>query len=206
LNQENNVELTGALFWRYMCRHLSEPMIEAMHIDIVSDDRFRAFLEDEYSKQKELEARLLTTPLPAGTIELAETTVFQRQLFSGEIEVTVQDKLESVRFWLWLLGVGLFTFGRMDVAYDVLWFSAALDAKQLDRGFSHHARRRPPLMLWQVLTALLPVPSGLHPLDNTEDFSRWLHANEDNLRWNEQTLRYEWIVSPLASATVFSPV
>jgi hypothetical protein len=70
----------------------------------------------------------------------------------------------------------LFTFGRLDVAEDIL------DNIPEGRG---SVRR----LAW-ALQALMSVPEGMDALKNPDAMREWLRENAGNLRWDEDAGRY----------------
>jgi hypothetical protein len=77
---------------------------------------------------------------------------------------------------LFVFAVGLFTFGRLDVAEDIV-----------HRAPKTGALRR----LELVLDVLLPLPNNLEPMYDPAGFQRWLAKHRNNLRWNSKSGLYE---------------
>ncbi len=108
------------------------------------DAALRAHLEARYAEEKARWAAV------AGQDAGAETT--------------------AVRNGLFVLAAGVFAYGRLEAAADVV-----------DHVPSSGAVRR----LALALAALLPLPPGLDPLADPEGFRRWLGAQRGALRWDE---------------------
>ncbi|OUL35449.1 hypothetical protein BV372_11440 [Nostoc sp. T09] len=119
--------------------------------DSDSDTAFRKYLECEYENAK---IRLLNL------------------LNEGALELVLKDK----RNGLFIISIGLFTFGNLDVAEDIL--------------DNIPAGRVPANHLAGVLSRLLPLPAGFSPLENPAVVKEWLKENRFRLIWDESLERY----------------
>lgn len=111
---------------------------------------------------------------------------FRKYLESNYIEVKKRfthfeeyglskSDLKVVRVELFVLATGLLTFGRLDVAEDIL-----------DCIPSSGSVRR----LTLALKAMLPLPEDLDPMKESDLVREWVRANAQNLKWNEQMGRF----------------
>jgi hypothetical protein len=87
-----------------------------------------------------------------------------------------ESHIKATRNGLFVLSIGLFSFGRLDVAEDIL------DNIPGGRGSVNH--------LVGVLNRLLPLPPGFNCRKNPIEFKEWLKANRSQLRWDESLERY----------------
>ncbi|MGB3760951.1 MAG: hypothetical protein WBA07_32030 [Rivularia sp. (in: cyanobacteria)] len=82
----------------------------------------------------------------------------------------------SYNLFLFIMAVGLFTFGRLDVYQDIL------------DNIPHR------LVRWKglsyVITRLLPTPAHLDPLQNPAEIAEWIKAKEPKLKWDESLEKY----------------
>jgi hypothetical protein len=88
-------------------------------------------------------------------------------------------KQTSIHIGRFIFAAGLFAYGQLDVADDLLDYMPS----------SGGIRK-----LALVLKALLPLPDPLHPLRDPEGTRLWLQNHRDRLQWNEAAGMYElWI-------------
>lgn len=87
-----------------------------------------------------------------------------------------QSIIKSHKNGLFIISVGLFAYGRLDVAEDIL------NNIPGGRGSINH--------LAGVLKRLLPLPSGYSPRDNPNAIKEWLRVKRSRLRWDELAERY----------------
>lgn len=116
-----------------------------------SDTDLRNYLESEYEKVKIRLSKLLN-------------------------EVVSESYLKSEKNGLFIISVGLFTFGRLDVADDIL--------------DNIPGRRLPASYLAGILNRLLPLSPGVSPLENPDAIKEWLEEKRSFLRWDESLERY----------------
>ncbi|MDY6897200.1 MAG: hypothetical protein SWZ49_03880 [Cyanobacteriota bacterium] len=116
-----------------------------------TDDDLYQIYESEYQKQK---SRILQV--------IAE----------GKSE----DVIASNNLFLFIMAVGLFTFGRLDVYQDIL--NNIPHRLVRWKGFSY------------VITRLLPTPAHLDPLENPDKIAEWIEAKEPKLKWDKSLEKY----------------
>lgn len=82
----------------------------------------------------------------------------------------------SYNLCLFIMAVGLFSFGRLDVYQDIL------------DNIPHR------LVRWKglsyVITTLVPIPAYLDPLENAANIAEWIKAKESKLKWDESLEKY----------------
>ncbi|MEM1394580.1 MAG: hypothetical protein AAGG00_15065 [Cyanobacteria bacterium P01_H01_bin.150] len=87
-----------------------------------------------------------------------------------------EDVEVSYNLFLFIMAVGLFSFGRLDVYQDIL------------DNIPHR------LVRWKrlsyVITRLLPTPAYLDPLENPTEIAEWIKAEESKLKWDESLEKY----------------
>jgi hypothetical protein len=137
-------------------RHFRKSILSEFHQYLASsnsglDTAFHKYLESEYKKVK---IRLLN-------------------LFN---QAASESALKSEKNGLFLISVGLFTFGRLDVAEDIL--------------DNIPGKRVPASHLAGVLNRLLPLPPGFSPLENPDAIKEWLEEKRSLLRWDESLGKY----------------
>ncbi|ALF55688.1 hypothetical protein ACX27_27100 [Nostoc piscinale CENA21] len=115
------------------------------------DTEFYTYLECEYDKVKIKLSKLFNE----GTSELL---------------------LKAEKNGLFLISVELFTFGRLDVAEDIL---DNIPGKRVTA--SHLAG---------ILNRLLPLPPGFSPFENPNAIKQWLEEKRSMLKWDESLERY----------------
>lgn len=86
-----------------------------------------------------------------------------------------QEQIMARRNGVFVLAAGLFAFGRIDVAEDLVEHLPP----------SGNVRR-----LAMALKALLPIPLEMDPLREPEGMAEWLRANASELGWDESAGRY----------------
>lgn len=116
-----------------------------------TDTAFREYLESEYESAKSRLSNLLS---------------------KGASELVVKGE----RNGLFVISVGLFTFGRLDVAEDIL--------DNIPGG------RVPANHLAGVLNRLLPLPADFSPRENPAAIREWLKVKRSRLKWDESLERY----------------
>ncbi len=84
--------------------------------------------------------------------------------------------IKSVKVSLFVFSAGLFTFGKLDVAEDILTGIPS------GRGSIRQ-------LAW-VLNVLLPMPKGFDALANPTAVWEWLKIKRSRLRWDENSERY----------------
>ena len=87
-----------------------------------------------------------------------------------------ESEIRNQKVGLFILSVGLFTYGRLDVAEDILTGIP---------GGRGSIRR----LTW-VMNVLLPLPEKLDALKQPDLVSEWLKINSDKLRWDESSETY----------------
>lgn len=85
-------------------------------------------------------------------------------------------KQTSIHIGRFILAAGLFAYGQLDVADDLLDYMPP----------SGGIRK-----LALALKALLPLPDQLHPFRDPEGTRLWLQNHRDRLQWNEEAGTYE---------------
>jgi hypothetical protein len=93
--------------------------------------------------------------------------------------VVVKDgdhKQEAIYIERFIFAAGLFAYGKLDVADDLLDYLPTSGGIQ---------------KLALALEALLPLPEKLHPLHNPEEVRLWLQNHRDRLQWNDEVGAYE---------------
>jgi hypothetical protein len=85
------------------------------------------------------------------------------------------DEITALKNGLFVYAVGLFAFGRANLAEEIL-----------DNMPSTGDVRR----LALALVALLPLPGGVDPLRDPEAVRTWLRAQLEGVRWDETIGRY----------------
>ena len=87
-----------------------------------------------------------------------------------------EDVIASHNLFLFIMAVGLFAFGRLDVYQDIL------------NNIPHD------LVRWKglsyVITRLLTTPTYLDPLENSTEIAKWIKAKESKLKWDESLEKY----------------
>ncbi len=91
-------------------------------------------------------------------------------------EEASESRIKATRNGLFVISVGLFCFGRLDVAEDIL------DNIPGGRGSVNHFAG--------VLHRLLPLPPGFNCLKNPNEIKEWLKLNRSQLRWDKSLERY----------------
>jgi hypothetical protein len=145
----NNV--SSARRYREIVRPRTVPKTNEASTHSEADINLREFLESEYEKEKSKLLQLIT--------EGASETV-----------------IKSESFFLFLISVGLFTFGRLDVYQDIL------------DNIPHTLIRFKGLSY--VITTLLPTPDNLDPLKNTAEIVEWIKTKRSKLKWDESVEKY----------------
>ena len=115
------------------------------------DAAFYSYLEHNYSAAKADLARLLAQGAPA-------------------------DEVRSARIWLFVSAAGLLTYGRLDVAEDIV--------RGIPEGRANMRR------LAGSIKALMPLPTELDPLRHPDRTLQWLLDNRNNLTWDASLQRY----------------
>ncbi|BAY83774.1 hypothetical protein NIES267_32670 [Calothrix parasitica NIES-267] len=87
-----------------------------------------------------------------------------------------EDVIASNNLFLFIMAVGLFSFGRLDVYQDILDNIPHRLVRW--KGFSY------------VITRLLPTPAYLDPLQNPAEIAEWIKAKEPKLKWDESLEQY----------------
>lgn len=100
----------------------------------------------------------------------------KKQLLSLVDENASESEIRNRKAGLFLISVGLFTYGRLDVAEDILTGIP---------GGKGQIRR----LTW-VMSVLLPLPEKLDALTQPDLVSEWLKMNRSKLRWNENSQTY----------------
>jgi hypothetical protein len=148
-----------------------------------SDRAFYDFLERDYEQTKEFLAYLLGEK--ATLSENNRVAIAFRQSYPNAENERIAD---GVKFHLYLIAAGLFTFGRLDMA------EVMLDNRREGIGLIARYIR--------TLSILTPLPQSLGPqlylerwpqADKLKRVKEWFEANKTKLRWNEAKERYEWI-------------
>lgn len=113
------------------------------------DNHFLKYLESSYKEEKE---RLKQLPQNVPESELAGS-----------------------RYGLFVLATGLFAYGHIEVAEDILnGIPPSGAVKQLAL----------------ALKAMLPLPNHFDPIKNPELIREWLRNNKTKIRWNEELGKY----------------
>lgn len=86
---------------------------------------------------------------------------------------------------LFFLAAGLLSFGKIDVAGDLIDY--------LPPG------RAGIRQLALALVALFPVPEHFDPLQDPEPIKKWLRQNRDQLDWNPNEGQFVWRDKPSSS-------
>jgi hypothetical protein len=94
----------------------------------------------------------------------------KKQLLQLVIENAPESVIKGEKMGVFILASGLFAFGHLDVAQDIL------DGIPSGRA---NIRR-----LALVLKALLPMPKNIDPLTNPLAVKEWLSIYRHNLEWN----------------------
>ena len=115
------------------------------------DEAFRIHLETLYKEEKKLLSLLVD-------------------------ENASEAEIRNREVGLFLIGVGLFTYGRLDVAGDILT-GIPEGRGQINR------------LTW-VLNVLLPLPDKLDALTQPDLVGKWLKLNSDRLTWDENSETY----------------
>lgn len=87
-----------------------------------------------------------------------------------------EDIIASYNLFLFIMAVGLFSFGRLDVYQDILDNIPHTLVRW--KGFSY------------VITRLLPTPPDLDPLENPDEIAEWIKAKYSKLKWDESLEKY----------------
>jgi len=87
-----------------------------------------------------------------------------------------EDVIASHNLFLFIMAVGLFSFGRLDVYQDILDNIPHTLVRW--KGFSY------------VITRLLPTPADLDPLENPDEIAEWIKAKYSKLKWDESLEKY----------------
>jgi hypothetical protein len=96
---------------------------------------------------------------------------------SESVDVKDGDsKQASIHIERFIFAVGLFAYGKLDVADDLL------DYLPTSGGIRKLAL---------AIKALMPLPEKLHPLRNPEGTRLWLQTHRDRLQWNDEVGVYE---------------
>lgn len=143
--------LSPARRFRSAIRPRTVPKINETSTDSEADIALRELLEAEYEKEK---SRLL-------------------QLFT---ERASEHAVKGETIFLFMISVGLFTFGRLDVAQDILDNIPHTNVRL--KGLAY------------VITRLLPTPDNLDPLKNTAEIVEWLKTKRSKLKWDESLEKY----------------
>ncbi|MEO0933656.1 MAG: hypothetical protein AAFY21_07825 [Cyanobacteria bacterium J06641_2] len=101
---------------------------------------------------------------------------YKREILAKTNEGVPDSDIKGFRNGLFVLSVGLFCFGRLDVAEDIL------DNIPGGRGNINRFA--------YVLNRLLPAPSDLNCVNNPMEFKQWLRKNRSQVRWDENLERY----------------
>ncbi|BAY22448.1 hypothetical protein NIES2100_22110 [Calothrix sp. NIES-2100] len=119
--------------------------------DAEPDTAFCQYLESEYEKAKSRLSNLINQGASASDLKAEKNGLF-------------------------IISIGLFTFGRLDVAEDIV------DNIPGGRGRVNH--------LAGVVNRLLPLPPGLSPFGNPDAIKEWLKQNRCRLSWDENLETY----------------
>ncbi|OUL29672.1 hypothetical protein BV378_05740 [Nostoc sp. RF31YmG] len=87
-----------------------------------------------------------------------------------------ESLVKGTRITLFIISVGLFAFGRLDAAEDIL--------ENIPGGLS------PVNHLSGVLNRLLPLPPGFSSRQNPTAIKEWLKIKRSQLKWNSELERY----------------
>ncbi|WP_254563967.1 hypothetical protein [Oscillatoria sp. HE19RPO] len=121
-----------------------------------SDADLRSLLENLYNENKNQLTQLLKEKAPESVITTQKAGLF-------------------------VLSCGLFTFGRLDVAEDILTGIP---------GGKGSIRR----LAW-VINVLLPIPKHFDALAHPEAVREWLKVNYSRLKWDDYSEQYIWNTS-----------
>jgi hypothetical protein len=97
-------------------------------------------------------------------------TQLKEQLTQLVVDNTSEAIIQGEKVGIFIIASGLFAFGHLDVAHDIL---SGIPSGQAD------LRR----LAW-VLKALLPMPKYYDPLINPSDVQVWLIDWQDRLQWD----------------------
>jgi hypothetical protein len=122
-------------------------------------------------------------PLGRETEELASFRIALEQAYMRgkeylRLSVSQEDEesIASDRSGLLLIGVGLLTYGRLDVVEDIL--NGIPTAPQNMRHLAGSIKD------------LLPLPRTLDPFENPEEVKNWVQLHEARLRWSEESGKF----------------
>jgi len=113
--------------------------------------------------------------IPADTSDDLLEQALEQAFREAKAEIERGDS-QHARDRLFLFAVGLFTFGHVEVAEDIVL--------NIPRGTARVRR------LSLVLMVLLPLPSNLHPLANPKTLANWLRENSPCFVWDQSSLVY----------------
>lgn len=137
-----------ARFYREAVKQVCLRYHSLVSTEAQSDSNFLHYLEQRYLEEKQHIDRLIREGMPVQQIPLA-------------------------RLGLLILSAGLFTYGRLEAAMDIL-DSVPPVALQVGR------------LAW-CLNGMLPLPATLGDAQrNAASIKTWLRSHQANLRWSEQ--------------------
>lgn len=137
-----------AKYWRKVICQDWEPL-HSPPAGVDPDEYYRTFMNDIYTKEQHRREEHIAHSAPGADMK-GENTVF------------------------FVFGLGLLTYGRLDVVEDII--------NNIPRNPSAQNVRS----LIAALKAIVPIPAELDPRNDPEAVKKWFGKNRAKLKWNEK--------------------